>query len=1179
MRFNTLFLFVWCCLGVSGGFAWSQPSENGWRLPPGAAAPMEQPVDPRGNAQVVPASFSENATPPSQESAAVTRESIATELASVEAATDLSDEIRKACTERLAKAKEWIDSEEASRKRQQEIETYLPTIPELLAQTQAALNKSSDAEFQANPSGNTIAELESQLTALRQQIEADETQFAAKGKELEGRTTRLGDLAKEAADLEQKITDMRAKLAVPPGADLAAHMQTIEQRARLQCRLQQLVTAKLERRRLEESATLVPLEQDLSQRLLNGRKKMLARWQAAIDQWRKEESLRQATEARRIAENSHPALKSMAEQNAEIAERRIATAAGIERVTKTIKELKEKIQQYEADFETLRDKVKHAGATSTTGLLLRKKRTELPRVSEFEERTKFIQAEMPAAHLQLTEWKQLRRAVVDPEEAAAELFDSLDASLGNYDRDQVIEVLVRVLRDRRDLLAKAIPDQDTLLQDLNELELVDHKLETLVSEFREYLNQRVLWIRSSDAIEMTDVRAGVTGIGTLLSPIRWGQVLRVAGVDLLRRPSAAISLLGFVILLIIFRARLRQTQSDLSNPPEPGEEAKFSRYAAAFMIAVVLSARWPALLLVAGYRLRTAAASTDWTQAVGDACLTMILFLLGCELLRELCRSDGVGEKVFGWPEKATASVRSTLEITAIVGTPIFGLLLLSQFGELADQQSSQRLLFISILALFVLQIGWLVRPRGPLMKCLAAESPQSLVARFKKPIWCTVAGAPLAFAILSLVGYHFSAYQLSGRLAETGAAVVAVILLYSLALRWLEVIGYNRSMRDESATPHSEERLEIDSVLSDESVVVQPEPKAAVSMHTSADGEFRDLLRYAGIMLLVCAGWFIWSEVLPALRVLDRVVLWQNIESVAETVTDASGIESIKLNDRTVPTTLTDVLMAVLVVVATMMVGRRLPGVIEFAVLERLPMEQGGRQAVAILVRYAATLVGVLFACHVIRLQWSSVQWLAAAMTVGLGFGLQEIFANLVSGLIILFERPIRLSDLVTVGDVTGNVTRMQMRATTITDFDRRELIVPNKKFITDNVINWTLTDPVSRVVLPVGVAYGTDVKKTQGILLRIAKECPYVMREPAPSTLFKSFGDSTLNLELRVFIAKRDLYLDVVNSLNIAITREFDKVGIEIAFPQRDLHIKSFETIRAVLPETQPQQQRNVA
>jgi potassium efflux system protein len=223
--------------------------------------------------------------------------------------------------------------------------------------------------------------------------------------------------------------------------------------------------------------------------------------------------------------------------------------------------------------------------------------------------------------------------------------------------------------------------------------------------------------------------------------------------------------------------------------------------------------------------------------------------------------------------------------------------------------------------------------------------------------------------------------------------------------------------------------------------------------------------------------------------------------------------------------------------------------------------MEPGGREAMAIIVRYVATVVGLLLACNVIRLSWSSVQWLAAAMTVGLGFGLQEIFANLVSGLIILVERPIRVGDIVSVGDVTGTISRMQMRATTVTDYDRRELIVPNKKFITDNVINWTLSDPISRVVLPVGVAYGTDVNRVRDILLRIARESPFVLDEPAPNTLFKSFGDSTLNVQLMVFIPQRSVYIDVVNELNGAIAREFEAANIQIAFPQMDLHVKSMD------------------
>jgi potassium efflux system protein len=255
--------------------------------------------------------------------------------------------------------------------------------------------------------------------------------------------------------------------------------------------------------------------------------------------------------------------------------------------------------------------------------------------------------------------------------------------------------------------------------------------------------------------------------------------------------------------------------------------------------------------------------------------------------------------------------------------------------------------------------------------------------------------------------------------------------------------------------------------------------------------------------------------------------------------------------------------LIAVTVITITFITARNLPGFLHMAVLNRLPIDRGGRHAIAIICRYVTVLAGGIMACRTIGMTWSSVQWLAAAMTVGLGFGLQEIFANLVSGIIILFERPIRIGDLVTVSNTTGHVTRMQIRATTITDFDRRELVVPNKKFITDDVINWTLSDPITRVVIQVGVAYGSDTKLAHETLLKAAMDHPLVLREPGPSAVFTGFGASTLDFQLRYFIGSRDVYSKVLHELNTVIDKAFREVHLEIAFPQQDLHIRSAEPL----------------
>lgn len=1114
----------------------------------------------------------------------LTAEKLTSELTAIEALTDIDAEAKKEHVDRINKAIKWLQDEQESARRKTELEAQLAAVPELLRQAQEELAKPSPPVTVEFPSGATVAQLETKLAELRHQVELDEAALRAKEGECENRLQRLSEISKEIIEIDKKVADAKLQLNTLTGAELLTKTKRFEQRARLRGRQQQLVTIKLEQQRLEAITELLPMQRDLAKRTATNSKKLLQSWQTAVDTWRKEESKRQAAEARRVAQNSHPALKSLATKNAEIAELRIQTAAEIERLAKTIKRIGESSKQYEEAFEELKKKVEHAGATSSTGVLLLKQRDELPRDLEFQERSAFVQKVMPEAHLKLMELNQLRRQMSDPAEMATQMLSSFSKSLANYDQQQVLDVVTGLLSDRRDFLDKASVDQNTYLQDLNDLELANQALQEQVSEFRQYLDQRVMWIRSAEPMTLVDAKQAGQGILTLASPSRWLEVLRVGGGEFLRRPAGGIAVISLFLLLLLGRARLLAMQSRLMAPVTEREWDDYWPNLAAMLIAVILSARWPLLLMAVGYRLIYAAGATAWTQAVGQSCLTTMVFLWGWELLREICRRGGIGEQLFLWPARATSAIRNILELTLLVGIPLLSLLQLSQFGELAGLKGLERSLFVVSMLLCSLQYGILQRPQGRLMNSLGADErySRSIFYTARTPIWLVSTCAPLALALLSIAGYHFSAYQLSARLTETGAAVVAVILLHSMFLSWLDVKAHNFHVREllrreSDAENESEVETKVGSHLAgatytmgaddgEESEFEEDPSELAVNQPKSHQ-EFRDLLRYASVITLLCCGWFIWASVLPALRVLDHVEFWHNIETVAETYVNNNGDESIRTIEHSVPTTLTDVLMAIVVCIGTFTVSRRLPGLLELMVLDRIPFEQGGRQAIAILVRYAAILTGLLVACHIIHISWSSVQWLAAAMTVGLGFGLQEIFANLVSGLIILFERPIRAGDLVTVGNVTGTVTRMQMRATTITDFDRRELIVPNKTFITDNVINWTLSDPISRVVLPVGVAYGTDVQKTQAILLRIARRSAFVLNEPGPSTLFKGFGDSTLNLELRVFIPKRDLYLDVVNELNNAIVREFARYKINIAFPQRDLHIRSVESLRPLL------------
>jgi len=1073
----------------------------------------------------------------------------------LESATDLAAEQKQEFATRLDKAKKWVKEKRSWIAERESAEQEIATASERTAEIRERLAAAIELPTPQLPADATVALLDSKLDEIRQHAEAAEAKAAEAQATADNRAARLAQLSKEIQEVESRLNDASKAIASTPSDDLAARIARVEQQARLLFLQAKLPALKAQRSLVEATGELTPLQRDLSVRTAMAAKKQWKQWEELVSRWRKRESQRQAAQARRIVQQAHPALRSIAEKNAEIAELRVATASGIERVAKALSRIDKSSKLLGEQYEELQGKVEHAGATSSTGILLRQFRSELPGAEEFEQRAALVAAESPAAHLQLMELKQLRRERVDDDEAVvARILASLDQSLAKYDGNQVAEIVRSLIVDRRNLLEKANPDQDAYLRDLNELELANERFAKEVDEMRAFLDQHVLWMRSNEALGLADLQQAASELGTLLAPPRWLEVVRVCVGDLVRRPAFGFSAITLLVMLIVFRARLLAKQQQLSKLPRRRLPIRFGRLFAAFALTFVVSVRWPLLLAAIGYRAQVGAGATPWTIAVGEALMTTILFVWGFEVIRELSNRNGIGERLFRWSPEVTASIRNTADTTLWVGAALFAILQLTSVNGSPAMESLQRVMFITVLLLVGFQISWLVRPQGRLMISLRTHSPEAPVYRLRYPIWILATAVPLVFASMSAIGYHFSAYQLSGRLAESGAAIVAMIVAYSLALCWLRVNAHNVELQRQAAERAAAQSSDDTTATSDDVV----EAAEQQEIHAAASKETQDLLRHAAVIALLCGGWFVWSDVTPALRVLDEVEVWHVVETISEKVTDAAGNESIEDFERYVPTTLTDVLVAIAICIATLIVGRRLPGLLELVLLDRLPLDRGGRQAIAILVRYAATLAGILVACQTIHLSWSRVQWLAAAMTVGLGFGLQEIFANLVSGLIILFERPIRAGDLVTVDNITGNVTRMQMRATTITDFDHREFIVPNKRFITDNVINWTLSDPVSRVVLPVGVAYGTDVDQVHEMLMRIARREPLVINEPAPTTIFRGFGNSTLDFELRVFIAKRDWYIDVVNRINGAIAREFARANVEIAFPQLDLHVK---------------------
>ena len=319
----------------------------------------------------------------------------------------------------------------------------------------------------------------------------------------------------------------------------------------------------------------------------------------------------------------------------------------------------------------------------------------------------------------------------------------------------------------------------------------------------------------------------------------------------------------------------------------------------------------------------------------------------------------------------------------------------------------------------------------------------------------------------------------------------------------------------------------------------------------TKISAQIKKLVNASMVVILLVGAFWIWGDTLPAFNRLDS-----GDYKVWTTTVEVVGDDG-KIIERLEPVTYLDFGIAIILAVFAIVATNNAPGLLEFLVLQRLPLDASVKYAITTLARYFVSLIGIFVVFSTMGIGWTKLQWLATALTFGLGFGLQEIFANFVSGLILLIERPIRVGDIITVDEITGIVSRIRMRATTITNWDRKEYIVPNRDFITGKLLNWTLTDSVNRITITVGVAYGSDTNHASDIALKILMDHPLILEDPPPSITFESFGDSTLNLILRAYLPDLEKRLVVIHQIHTSIHEQYAKAGIEIAFPQRDIHL----------------------
>jgi potassium efflux system protein len=1071
--------------------------------------------------------------------------------------------------------------EETLRLRQETTET-----PATLADLQQQLDSPPAPPSLTLPTDAPVTEFEQQLARVEAGLAQATKEQEALAQEPQRRTARASELTQLTADARAARERLQQELRTAVPAELDPEIrQALRDRlqSRLQYREAELVRYEQELATLTATADLVRVRTDLAHRRVTALSQERDQWVTALNRRREQETIEATARAeqarRRTSLLNEPLLSRLAATNAVLARERTTLAGRLRDALHLLDTTQTNLAAQRASFQGLQARVDAAEAAGlrrnyAIGLLLRRQQAALERQGDGARLAEQQQSLLSTAQILQLTLVDARRALDPLDPHLTQLLATLPAVPDPARQEALAGEARTLLTEQRDLLTRLVRDYDTYLSLLLRVQAALREAAAFRKEFSTFLNLRVLWIRSAETLDLPAVRREAAAIAALITSTEWRQSLDLLGHSLRQSVLSNVALALGIALLVALRPHLRHRLAETAARARQGRNTSIAPTVEAGWATLLLALPLPLLFALLGWRTITAASLHQAVilQPLGQALGLLAGTLFVWEFLRLVCRPvDGLAVAHFRLPEEDARLLRQGLTWCLSLVPLLSGA---NRFLEAeALEGVSNRLTFIPVTLVFVAFIHLVLRPTGGLGSSLLGGNPERSGWRLGRRLAHPLAMAiPLVFAAMSIGGYHYSARHLWVRFLESVFVALGLKLVSAFFFRWFYL------QRRRLAMAHAERLRGSETAEGQAGTTTLPLPED----DTQADlltylAQARRVLRWAvGLTLLVCL-WGIWSSSLPALSALDQIPLWHLAPSPAAArppsllrlnplpAADSDGSAATgeaaadPLGAPTPFVSLWDLMMVLLAAAVTIMAARNLPGFLEMAVFSRLHFERGSGYALTATLRYAIVLIGVIVVAQGLGLSWSKVQWLAAAITVGIGFGLQEVFANFVSGLILLFERPVRVGDIVTVADVSGVVTRIQIRATTIRDWDNRELILPNKELITGRFVNWTLSDSITRILCTVGVAYHSDVRQVRELLLKVARQHPAVLAEPAPFVAFESFGDSTLNFTLRAHVSRTDQRMTTLSDLNTSLLDEFRQAGIEIAFPQRDLHVRS--------------------
>lgn len=734
------------------------------------------------------------------------------------------------------------------------------------------------------------------------------------------------------------------------------------------------------------------------------------------------------------------------------------------------------------------------------------------------------------------------------------------AKIKNLTPEQT-QIYDSLIQTRKELLSSIISGYDSEILELTKLYVAATQLTDALTDIKDATHRYMFWIADTDPIGLNYPITIVKDLTRLLSLDTLSQLSGAIRVIFASRDSLLYLLAAVVIVIFSISTHQHYNNFLLRASTRIGKvtQDRFALTLRTVFWSILIALPLPILWSAIGYGLQSAW-QFPMATAIGSGVRATTPVLWVFMISATFALPNGLFISHFGWSEENVKKAMRYYQLSIFVIVPLMMTLITFEYYNDRDfAPSLGRLCFLLLCIALSLITHNLKRVGVPLYLDRHGSGENAISNIF----WLLLIIAPIFSAVAALLGYLSTSQELLARLETSVAIWFFLLIIYHIIRRWMSIqrrkIAFERAKQRRADILAQRAKDEGDNNSSGEGLVDIEESAIDLDIiSTQSLGLVRSILTMVALVSLI----LIWSELHSAFSFLENIRLWN-------VTTTVNGVDTIQ------PITLSSLFITILIIIITAQLIRNLPALLELALLQHLDLTPGTGYAITTLTKYTIALIGSLVGFSMLGIEWSKLQWLIAAMGVGLGFGLQEIFANIISGLMILFEKPIRIGDTVTIRDLTGSITKINTRATTLTDWDRKEIIVPNKAFITEQFINWSLSDTITRIVLTIPAPADIDSTEISQILLNAAEKTPMILTNPAPEVYLVDLQQGIQIFELRIYAAEMGHRMPSRHEVHQNILIGFAQHGITLPFPpfQARVDIASNNLLRSATKNTSGQ------